>query len=80
MFGQPKRIYRETLMKYVVSSQEKLQNFPIYSVHSDMDTFILYNVEIDPPHEMKGLTDKTKKLQMKEPTSESKRSLKIMKH
>jgi len=30
MFGQPKRLYREILMKYVVSSQEKPQNFPIY--------------------------------------------------
>ena len=35
-------------MKYVVSSQEKLQNFPIYSMHFDMDSFILYNAEIFP--------------------------------
>ena len=27
-----------------------------------MDSFILYNVEIGPPHEMKGLTDKTEKI------------------
>jgi len=46
VFGQPKRLYRETLMKYVVSSQEKPQNFPIYSIHSDMDSFILYNVNM----------------------------------
>jgi len=45
VFSQPKKLYRETLMKYVVSSKEKPQNFPIYSVHSDMDSFILYNVE-----------------------------------
>ena len=38
MFGQPKKLYKETLMKYVVSSQEKPKNFPIYSVHSDMDS------------------------------------------
>ena len=44
VFRQPKRLYRETLMKYVVSSQEKPQNFPIYSMHFDMDSFILYNV------------------------------------
>jgi len=37
VFGQPKRLYRETLMKYVVNSQDKPQNFPIYSMHSDMD-------------------------------------------
>jgi len=43
VFGQPKRLYRETLMKYVVSSEEKPQNFPIYSIHTDMDSFILFN-------------------------------------
>jgi len=43
VFGQPKRLYRETLMKYVVSSEEKPQNFPIYSIHFDMDSFILFN-------------------------------------
>jgi len=43
VFGQPKRLYRETLMEYVVSSEEKPQNFPIYSIHSDMDSFILFN-------------------------------------
>jgi len=46
VFGQPKRLYRETLMKYVVSSEEKLQNFPIYSIHSDMDPFILFNADM----------------------------------
>lgn len=55
VFGQPKKPYRETL-----SSQEKPQNFPIYSVHSDMDSFILYNVEIDPPHEIKVLANEPK--------------------
>jgi len=43
VFGQPKRLYRETLMKYVVNSEEKPQNFPIYSIHSYMDSFILFN-------------------------------------
>jgi len=43
VFGQPKRLYRESLMKYMVSSTEKPQNFPIYAVHSDIDSFILYN-------------------------------------
>ena len=42
-------------MKYVVSSQEKPQNFPIYSMHSDMYSFILYNAEIDPLNEVKVL-------------------------
>lgn len=39
VFSQPKTLYRETLMKYVVSSQEKPQNFPIYSVHFDIHLF-----------------------------------------
>jgi hypothetical protein len=30
-------------MKYMVSSQEKPHNYPLYSVHSDLDSFILYN-------------------------------------
>lgn len=55
VFGQPKRFYRETLMKYVMSSYEKPQNFPIYSMHSDMDSFILYNAEIYPPIDVKVL-------------------------
>jgi len=55
VFGQPKRLYRETLMKYVVSSQEKPQNFPIYSIHYDMDSFILYNADICPKIDVKFL-------------------------
>ena len=43
VFGQPKKLYRETLMKYMVSSEEKPQNFPIYAVHSDIDSYILFN-------------------------------------
>jgi len=55
VFGQPKRLYRETLMKYVVSSEEKPQNFPIYSIHSDMDSFILFNDDSRPPTDDKPL-------------------------
>jgi hypothetical protein len=43
MFGQQRRLYKETLMKYMVNSQEKPHNYPLYSVHFDMDSFILYN-------------------------------------
>lgn len=45
VFGQPRRLHTETLMKYMVSSQDKPNNYPLYSVHSDMDSFILYNNE-----------------------------------
>ena len=47
-------------MKYVVSSQEKPENFPIYSVHSDMDSFILYNAETDLPTELEALASEPK--------------------
>jgi hypothetical protein len=43
LFGQHRRLYRETLMKYMVSSQDKPHNYPLYFVHSDLDSFILYN-------------------------------------
>jgi hypothetical protein len=43
VFGQQRRLYRETLMKYMVSSQEKPHNYPLYSTHYDLDSFILYN-------------------------------------
>ena len=50
-------------MKYVVSSQDKPQNFPIYSVHLDMDSFILYNAEICPKSDPKFLeTAQTKNI------------------
>jgi hypothetical protein len=43
VFEQQRRLYRETLMKYMISSQEKPHNYPLYSAHSDLDSFILYN-------------------------------------
>jgi ribonuclease HI len=43
VFRQQRRLYRETLMKYMVSSQEKPHNYPLYFAHSDLDSFILYN-------------------------------------
>jgi hypothetical protein len=41
VFGQQRRLYKETLMKYMVNSQEKLHNYPLYSTHSNLDSFIL---------------------------------------
>ena len=42
VFGQQRRLYREMLMKYMVNSQEKPHNYPLYFAHSDLDSFILY--------------------------------------
>ena len=46
VFGQPKKLYREKSMKYMVSSVERPRNYPIYSTPTDMDSFILCNSEI----------------------------------
>ena len=43
IFGQLRRLYRESQMKLLVSSPEKPENSPLYSVHTDLDSFILYN-------------------------------------
>jgi len=56
VFGQPKSLYRETLMKYMVSSEEKPQKFPVYVVHSDMDSFILFNDDTTPINDHKSTT------------------------
>ena len=51
-------------MKYMVSSQERLDNIPMYSLHSDLNSFILHTDEgiekyskgfetnLDPPHQL----------------------------
>ena len=43
VFNQYKRLYQETHMKYMVSSLDRPNNTPVYSIHSDLDSFILYN-------------------------------------
>ena len=43
VFNQTRRLYWESHMKYMVSSLDRPKNTPIYSSHSDLDSFILYN-------------------------------------
>jgi len=45
VFGQQRRLYRETLINYMVSSQEKPNNYPLYYVNSNLNSFILHNDE-----------------------------------
>ena len=47
VFGQPKKLYRETLMKYMVSSAARSINYPICTTPTDLDSFILCNYETD---------------------------------
>ena len=46
VFNQTRRLYWETHMKYMVSNRDRPNNTPIYSIHSNLDSFILYN-EVD---------------------------------
>ena len=43
VFNQTRRLYRETHMKYMISNQDKPNNTPIYSIHSNLYSFIFYN-------------------------------------
>ena len=43
VFGKPSKLYRENLMKYMVSSAERSIKYPIYSTPNDLDSFILCN-------------------------------------
>lgn len=45
IFSQLRTLYRETQMKFMVSSPEKPENPPLYFVHTDLDSFILCNDE-----------------------------------
>ena len=42
-FNQTRRFYWESHMKYMVSSQDRPNNTPLYYIHSNLDSFILYN-------------------------------------
>ena len=45
VFNQTRRLYREAHMQYTVTSQDRPQNSPIYTVSIDLDSFILFNDE-----------------------------------
>ena len=46
MFNQTRRLYRESHMQYMVTSQDRPQKSPMYSVNTGLDSFILFNDEI----------------------------------
>lgn len=43
VFEKQSRLYMETLMKYMVSSEDKPNKYLLYFIHSEMDSFIQYN-------------------------------------
>ena len=59
VFSQPRRLYRETHMKYMVSNQERPDNSPLYSIHTDLDSFIIFNDDI--PKEQELISEGTSK-------------------
>ena len=45
IFNQTRILYRESRMQYMVTSQDRPQNSPLYSVNTGLDSFILFNDE-----------------------------------
>ena len=43
VFNQTKTLYRESHMKYMVRNIDRPISTPVYSINSDLDSFILYN-------------------------------------
>jgi hypothetical protein len=43
VFGQERWLYREVLLKHMVSSKMKKNNHPIYFVDTEIDSSIFYN-------------------------------------
>jgi hypothetical protein len=43
VFGQDKRLYREVLLKYMVSNKSQPSNHPIYSVETKLGSSIFFN-------------------------------------
>ena len=42
-FGQLRNLYRETNMKYMITTKERPNNHPIYVVHTNLESFIFFN-------------------------------------
>ena len=43
VFGEQRRLYKETRLAYMVSSKDKPNNHPIYMVYTDLGSSIFYN-------------------------------------
>ena len=64
VFDQTRILYRESHMKYMISSQERPDNIPMYSLRSDLNSFIMHidenmeeeseetDVDLDLPHQL----------------------------
>jgi hypothetical protein len=43
VFGQDRRLFREVLLKYMVSNKSQPNNHPIYSVETELGSSIFFN-------------------------------------
>ena len=43
IFGQMRKLYHETKLRYMITNKERPNNHPINVVHTDLESFILYN-------------------------------------
>ena len=49
LFGEHRRLYREKILAYVVNSQDKPNNHPIYVVDTNLGSSIFFNnAHVDP--------------------------------
>ena len=42
IFGEQRRLYRESRIAYMVNSKEKLENYPTYSVETELGSSVFY--------------------------------------
>ena len=62
IFGQERRLYRELLLKYMLSRKSQPNNHPIYSVDIEVGSSIFYNdliFEEEEPSTVMAIKDKT---------------------
>ena len=43
IFGEHRRLYRETRLAYMVSNKDKPENHPIYAIDTELGSSIFYN-------------------------------------
>ena len=56
VFGTLRRLYRENQLASLISNREKPENHPIYSIHTDMGSSMLFN-EVGPQKDEMDPTD-----------------------
>ena len=71
VFNQTRRLYREYHMQYTVTSQDRPQNFPLYSMSTGLDSFIMLNDET--------LTEQITLIKLMDDTEEEQRNTEVSK-